>query len=123
MNNTHIPIENPYDWRREIDMNNKEVDNIRVAKDEAEYLSILESIGDKITFKVYSVEEIQFIITELLKEDILSFSYALREQMLYVISEACGYYDIKSNVDFNKLLEIVNFVENDLKEYINEVVN
>lgn len=30
-------------------MNSKEADNIREAKDEAEYLNILESIGDKIT--------------------------------------------------------------------------
>lgn len=103
-------------------MNNKEVDNIRAAKDEAEYLSILESIGDKITYKSYNTEEVQFIITELLKEDILSFSYTLREQILYVICEANGFYDIKNNVDLGRLSEIVNFVEDDLKEYINEAI-
>lgn len=107
---------------REIDMNNKEVENVRATNDEAEYLSILESIGDKITYKAYNTEEVQLIITELLKEDILSFSYTLREQILYVMCEACGFYDIKNNVDFNKLSEIVNFVEDDLKEYINEVI-
>lgn len=39
------------------DMNNKEVNNIRVAKNEAEYLNILEDIGNKITFKAYNIEE------------------------------------------------------------------
>lgn len=103
-------------------MNNKEVDNIRAAKDEAEYLSILEIIGDKLTYKSYNTEEVQLIITELLKEDILSFSYAVREQILYVICEANGFYEIKNSVDFNRLSEIVSFVEDDLKEYINEVI-
>lgn len=104
-------------------MNNRVVNKIRAVKDESEYISILESIGDKITYKAYNAEQVQLIIIELLKEDILSFSYTLREQILYVICEAYGLYDIKNNVDFNKLSEIVNFVEDDLKEYINEVVN
>ncbi len=104
-------------------MNNKVVNKIRAVKDESEYISILESIGDKKKNKAYNAEEVQLIIIELLKEDILSFSYTLREQILYVICEACSLYDIKNNVDFNKLSEIVNFVEDDLKEYINEIVN
>ena len=85
-------------------------------------METIEEIGDKILFRGYNQEQILSLVNELLKIDLLSVDYGTREQVLNVLCDAVSYYDIHSKINWSNILSIKNRLEDDLKEYIEELI-
>ena len=48
--------------------------------------------------------------------------YKTREQILYTLGEIANTYQIKGMLDMKRLLEIRDLIEDDLKEYVDEII-
>lgn len=90
---------------------------------ESELKTVIEEISDMILALQYKTSIVIEIFVQMLTLDLLSYSYEIREQILYVMCNAVGYYDIRHEIDLSKLLTIRNDVEKDLQEYIDEIIN
>lgn len=99
-----------------------EIERLKNYSDEQELRELTEKIGDKINFKGYSREQVIDLVTELMAIDLIALEYITRESVLNVLCDAFLYYDIRDEIDFDKLSIIKDYVENDLKEYIEEIV-
>lgn len=89
-------------------------------KDEEELEKVVELIGDKIIFKGYQECEVITLVELLLNIDILSLKYSARELILNTLCDAVAYYDIYSKINWEKIQQIRDDVEDDLKEYIDD---
>lgn len=98
----------------------QELKNIRSYNDENDLIRILEKIGDKILAKVYDEKEILALVSELAKADLLSMKYETREEILNVLCDAVSYYDIRSKIKWENILEQKEQLEDDLKEYVKD---
>ena len=103
-------------------MKTNEAEKLRRYSNEKELRELAEEIGDRITFKGYSREQVVELVTELMTIDLLSLEYATREDILNVLCDSVLYYDIRNEINFVKLSSIKDYVEPDLKEYIKEII-
>ena len=103
-------------------MNSNEVARLKTCSDEQKLRELTEEIGDKISFRGYSKDQVIDLVEELLKIDLLSLEYATRETILNVLCDSLLYYDIRNELNFGQLSRIKDRVETDLKEYIEEIV-
>lgn len=99
-----------------------ELERLKKYNNEGDLLKISEEIGDKIIFRGYDQEQILFLVNELVRINLLSVNYETREQILYVLCDAISYYDIRSEVKWNNIISIKDKLEDDLKEYVEELV-
>lgn len=88
--------------------------------DESDLLKTAEEISDKIRFRGYNQEQILHLVNELVKIDLLSVNYEIREQILSTLCDAVSYYDICSKVNWSNIINIKDNLEDDLKEYVEE---
>ncbi len=79
-------------------------------------------IDDRIRCQYYSKEQIIVIIDEYIKMDLLGMKYQTREAILYMLSDAACYYDVKNLVNWQPLISIRGELEDDLKEYIADII-
>lgn len=79
-------------------------------------------IGDRIRGRYYSTEQIVAIIDEYIKMDLLSMEYQTREAVLYMLSDAACYYCVKDLVNWQPLISIREKLEDDLKEYMDDII-
>lgn len=103
-------------------MNLSELENLKIYSDETELRAISEEIGDKISFKGYSQEQVISLVTELLKVDLLSVEYKTREEILNVLCDSALYYRIRDKVNWDGIASIKEHIDADLKEYIEEII-
>lgn len=80
------------------------------------------NIDDLIRGHYYSREQILLIVNEYLKMDLLAMKYQTREAILYTLCDAVMYYGIKSLVNWKPLVSIRKYLEDDLQEYIDEII-
>lgn len=85
-------------------------------------LNEVEQISDKIESLQYNTIDVIKICNQLLKIDLKTYSYEVREQILYTLCNAVGYYDVRSKLELFQLLTLRNDIEKDLQEYIDEIV-
>jgi hypothetical protein len=98
----------------------KDIIDLSSYQNENELSNIIDRIGDRIRAKEYSAEEVMTLIEHILKLDILTLSYPTRENILNSICEAVSNYKVNSRIDWGDLKRIRAFLENDLKEYVDE---
>jgi len=98
----------------------KDYDRLKSYKDEQELYIILAEIGDTIEFEGYDIQDIVLLVKEILEINILYLNYTTREQLLSTLCDAVSYYDIRNIVNWERVLNIKNDVEEDLKEYITD---
>ena len=103
-------------------MKRNETEKLRSYSNEEELREITEEIGDRISFKGYSREQVVDLVSELMTIDLLSLEYATREDILNVLCDSVLYYDIRNEINFGMLSSIKDYVEPDLKEYIEEII-
>lgn len=99
-----------------------ELQELKNCSKEERLLSLAEQIGDRIRYKAYSEAEACFVVNQLIKHDLLSFSYETREQILYVLSDAVTRYQLYDKVNLTGIFKIQDRLEEDLKEYVKELV-
>ncbi len=90
--------------------------------DEKDLIKKIEFINDIIGYKGYSEEEVIQIVNQLVKIDILSLQYAAREQILHTLCDSIANYHIKEKIDIKIIIDIKDIIEDDLKEYIEELL-
>ena len=100
-----------------------ELDKLKKYSTETDLIKIIEEIDDKVIFKGYTKEEILCLVNEIVKIDLLSVKYETREEVLYFLCDALSYYDISSSVNLTSIIKIKDKLENDLKEYIEELID
>lgn len=98
----------------------QELDELREYSLEENLIKTMELIGDKITFRGYSEKEVLLIVLELISIDIFTLSYEGREELLSIICDAVSNYNIRNKVDWSKIVDNIDLLETDLKEYVTE---
>lgn len=98
-----------------------EINGLKNYSDEKKLRELTEEIGDKISFNGYSREQVTDLVAELMTIDLMSLEYITREDILNVLCESVLHYDIRKEINWGKLFIIKDYVENDLKEYIEEI--
>lgn len=99
-----------------------ELERLKKYSNEDDLLKISEEIGDKIRFRGYEQEQVLCLVNELVRINLLSINYETREQILDVLCDAVAYYDMRNNVNWNSVVSIKNKLEDDLQEYVEELV-
>ena len=98
------------------------IDKLSKANEESEIEEISAYIADDARNEIFSLEQIKDIIDIYNKSDLLSMKYKTREQILYTLGEIANAYQIKGMLDLKRLLEIRDLIEDDLKEYVDEII-
>lgn len=98
-----------------------ELECLKRYNSESELIEILEMIGDKIRFRVYSQEEVLNMTNELVKINLISLNYEAREQILNTLCDAVSFYEIRSKIALNNILMVKDKLEDDLKKYVEEL--
>ena len=93
----------------------------KVNEDEIEEISAY--IADDVRNKLYTLDQVRDIITIFSNLDLTSMRYKTREQILYTISEIVYTYQIKELCDLEKILKLRDYLEDDLKQYVDEMIN
>lgn len=101
----------------------EEIKRIDNCKNEIELIKLAEEIGDKILFKHYNEKQVENLVNKLLKLDFLSVKYETREEILNILCDAVSNYNISSKIDWINISNIVNQLEDDLKEYVIEFLH
>lgn len=83
---------------------------------------LVSQMSDRIRMLHYSKEQILTIIEDYIKINLLDMKYQTREAVLYMICDAVNYYDIRRDMDCEPLLAIRDDLEEDLKEYVDEII-
>ena len=99
------------------------IDKLDKASDESEIEKISAYIADDARNEIYSLEQIGKILSIYNKLDLLSLKYDTREQILYTITEIANAYQIKGLFDLKSITDMRDLLEDDLKEYVDEIIN
>ena len=89
---------------------------------EKDLIKILAEIDDTIVFRGYSKEQVLDLVNEIIKIDLLAVNYDTREEILYLLCDASSYHDISDCVNWASIIDIKDKLEDDLKEYIEEII-
>lgn len=100
-----------------------ELQELKNCKNEKQLLRLAEQMGDRIRYKAYTQAEAVFVANQLMKQNLLSFQYETREQILYVLSDAVTGYQLYDKVNLENILNIKDSLEEDLKEYVEEMIS
>lgn len=74
--------------------------------------------------KQEEIDKMIMLANELADIDLLNKSYRIREGILYCLADIFSFYDLqgKGLVDLNKLKPIAEQLEEDLQEYLGEIL-
>lgn len=100
----------------------KELEELKSYSTETDLMKIVEKITDKVYFRGYDRQEIISLVNEIIKIDLLSVKYETREEILYFLCEAVGYYGCLEGVKWESIINIKDKLEDDLKEYVAELI-
>lgn len=100
-----------------------ELERLKKYVDEGDLIEIAEEIGDKITFRGYSQEQIICLATALVEINLLPLNYETKEQILNVLCHATAYYDIRNKICWKSIIDIKDKLEEALKEYVEELIS
>ncbi len=100
----------------------KELEKIKRYRTEADLTKIVEEINDKVIYKCYTSQQISSLVNEIIKINILSVKYKTREEILYFLCDVVAYYGLLDGVRWENIVNIRDKLENDLKEYVAEIM-
>lgn len=89
---------------------------------EEDLIKALEIVDDKVRGVHYSQTEALLIADALIQYDLAAFKYAAKEEILYVLSELTAYYRFNGGLDETKIASAKDDLEDDLKEYVEEIL-
>lgn len=90
--------------------------------DEKDIEVLVSQMSDRIRMLDYSKEQILTMIEDYVKINLLDMKYQTREAVLNMICDAVNYYDIRRDMDCEPLIAIRDDLEEDLKEYVDEII-
>lgn len=90
--------------------------------DEKDIELLVSHMSDRIRMLDYSKEQILTMIEDYEKINLLDMKYQTREAVLNMICDAVNYYDIRRDMDCEPLIAIRDDLEEDLKEYVDEII-
>lgn len=90
--------------------------------DEKTIEDLVSQMGDRIRMLDYSKEQLLVLIEDYVKMNLLDLKYQTREAVLNMICDAVNYYDIRDNINCEPLIAIRDELEEDLKEYVDEII-
>lgn len=99
-----------------------ELDALRCCTSEDDLIKILEIVNDKLKGGYYSQSEALLISEILVQYNFSSFNYETKEEVLYVLSDFTAYYRLNGKLDAKRIAAIKNDVGDDLKEYVEEIL-
>ena len=100
-----------------------ELEKLKKYENEDDLREIVEEIGDKIVFRCYNLEQIINLTTVLVEINLISLNYETKEQILNVLCDAAAYYNIRNTICWENIINIKDELEDDLKEYVEELVS
>ncbi len=100
----------------------KGIRSIKKYSTEADLIEITQQIDDKVIFRGYNNEQILSIVNEIVKIDLLSLKYETREEILNLLCDIISYYGISNSVNWDNIIDIIDKLEDDLKEYVAEFI-
>lgn len=101
------------------------IDDVRKLENcntETDLIKIIQKISDAIYFKRYNQEQVLSLVNEIIKIDLLSIKYDIRKEILFLLCEASSNYDISDCAYLKSIVDIRSKLENDLKEYVDEII-
>ena len=99
-----------------------DVEKIKKYETENDLVKIVQEIDDKIVFGGYSKEQVLYLVNEIIKMDLLAVKYETREEILHLLCDALSYHDISNCVNWARIVDIKDKLEDDLKEYVEEFI-
>lgn len=90
--------------------------------DEKNIEELVSQMSDRIRMLDYSKEQLLVLIEDYVKMNLLNMKYQTREAILNMICDAVNYYDIRKDINCKPLIAIRDALEEDLKEYVDEIV-
>ena len=118
INDTHIPILDPYQnwisgWLMEV---------LRIL-DEKKLEELVSNMDDRIRMHDYSKEQLLLLIEDYVTINFQGMKYQTREAILNMICDAVNYYDIGKDLNWESIIAIREDLEDDLKEYVDEIIS
>lgn len=100
----------------------KELERLKKYRTESDLIKIVEEINDKVIYKCYSSQQIISLVNEIIKINLLSIKYETREEILYFLCDVVAYYGLLDGVKWKSVINIKDKLEDDLKEYVEEII-
>ena len=100
----------------------KELERLKKYRTETDLIKIVEEINDKVIYKCYSSQQIISLVNEIIKINLLSIKYETREEILYFLCDVVAYYGLLDGVKWKSVINIKDKLEDDLKEYVEEII-
>lgn len=97
-----------------------DLEKVKNYETETDLVKILQEIDDAIVFRGYTTEQVLCFVKEIMKIDLLAVTYTTREEILYLLCDAISYYGIYNCVNWERIVDIKDKLEDDLKEYVEE---
>lgn len=97
-----------------------DLEKVKNYETENDLVKILQEIDDTIVFRGYSTEQVLCLVKEIIKIDLLAVKYDTREEILYLLCDAISYHGIYNCVNWARIVDIKDKLEDDLKEYVEE---
>lgn len=99
-----------------------DVEKLKKYETENDLVKVVQEIDDKIVFRGYNKEQVLYLVNEIIKIDLLAVKYETREEILHLLCDALSYHDISNCVNWARIVDIKDKLEDDLKEYVEEFI-
>ena len=80
-------------------------------------------MDDRIRMHDYSKEQLLLLIEDYVTINFQGMKYQTREAILNMICDAVNYYDIGKDLNWESIIAIREDLEDDLKEYVDEIIS
>lgn len=91
--------------------------------DEKKLEELVSNMDDKIRMHAYSREQLLLLIEDYVIIDFQGMKYQTREAILNMLCDAVNYYDIGKDLNWESMIAIREYLEEDLKEYVDEIIS
>ena len=91
--------------------------------DEKKLEELVSNMDDKIRMHAYSREQLLLLIEDYVILDFQGMKYQTREAILNMLCDAVNYYDIGKDLNWESMIAIREYLEEDLKEYVDEIIS
>ena len=98
----------------------RHLEKVKNYETENDLVKILQEIDDTIVFRGYNKEQVLYLVNEIIKIDLLAVKYDTREEILHLLCDAISYHSIYNCVNWARIVDIKDKLEDDLKEYVEE---
>lgn len=99
-----------------------DVEKLKKYETENDLVKVVQEIDDKIVFRGYNKEQVLYLVNGIIKIDLLAVKYETREEILHLLCDALSYHDISNCVNWARIVDIKDKLEDDLKEYVEEFI-